>query len=185
MKPKVGRRFVLRKGGIIIEEEIRVLAVSPHWAYFILKHDKRVQDKNIGLKKIEIRSTDTHKGKIAIYVTKHKYTQKEVEGIEDWFVQLENRGYLTKNEYGDVSTYDFNKDKGYIVGTVEIAATSQVVDLMDFYLYTGYHLAPEFYFRPDKTYFWWLINPVVFDTPIKYTPPRGAVVWSKTVLPEG
>jgi len=167
------------------QKEIRVLAVYPHWAYFLLKHDNRVQDKSIGLKRIEIRSTDTHKGKIAIYVTKHKYTQKEVEEIEDWFLQLRNKGYLTKYEYEDVSTYDFNKDKGHIVGTVEIAATSKVMDSLDFDLHACYHLAQDTYYHPDKTYFWWLINPVRFSTPSKYTPPRGAVVWSKTVLPDG
>lgn len=166
-------------------EEIRVLAALPNWAYFILKRDQRFQDKNVGLKGIEIRSTNTHYGKIAIYATKHNYTREEVEDLEDWFLYLQNKGYLTKEEYEEGSTHEFSKDKGYILGTVEIGATSKVTDMIDFSLHRPYHLAPDYLFRPDKTYFWWLSNPVKFSEPIPYKPPKGAVTWSKTELPEG
>lgn len=166
--------------------EIRVLAVHPHWAYFILKRDNRFQDKNVGLKGIEIRNSNAHYGKIAIYAIKHTYTQNEVDEVKDWFLQLQYKGYLTKDEYEEASTHEFSKDKGYILGTVEIGATSQVMDFIDFSLHRPYHLAPDNFFRPDKkTYFWWLTNPVRFSEPIPYRPPKGAIVWSKTILPEG
>lgn len=139
------------------KNEIRVLAVKQPYASLIVE----------GLKTIEIRSRPTNiMGKIAIYASTSK--QETLEG-----------------EHGPAYNYRI-LPTGYIIGTVEIF---DCVDGQDF---TSSHfdalqtlsLAPTNMITNDAFY-WRLEHPIKFAQPIPYKPPKGAIVWSKTVLPEG
>jgi len=138
--------------------EIRVLAVRQPWASLIVE----------GLKTIEVRSKPTNiRERVAIYASRN-YNR------EDFLKLRENPNYIMRS-------WDFGK----ILGTVEIVASSGCNDEVEYALNKREHSAPDEYFNEGKTYFWHLRRPVKFETPIPYKPPKGAVVWSKTELPEG
>ena len=136
--------------------EIRVLAVRQPWASLIVE----------GLKTVEVRSKPTNiRGRVAIYASTAK--QETLEGVHG-----------KEYNYRILPT-------GKIIGTVEIVASSWCNDEVEFELSKNEHLAPDIYYSDGKTRFWHIRRPVKFSEPIPYKPPKGAVVWSKTVLPEG
>jgi predicted transcriptional regulator len=136
--------------------EIRVLAVRQPWASLIVE----------GLKTIEVRSRPTNiRERVAIYASRAK--QEPLEG-----------------KYGRDYNYR-SLPTGKIIGTVEIVGCVHLRNQFEFELYADEHLAPIKHYVPGNTYFWDLKNSVKFDTPVSYLPPKGAVIWSKTVLPEG
>jgi predicted transcriptional regulator len=149
-------------------EEIRVLAVGQPYANSIID----------GLKTIEVRSRTTNiKERVAIYASTNLPSQKE-------FIEI--RQYLALR-FLDNPKYDPTEELpiGMIIGTVEIVASSWCNDDLEYDLYKNEHLASSKYYKERKTHFWHLRRPVKFSNPIPYKPPKGAVVWSKTVLPEG
>lgn len=72
-----------------------------------------------------------------------------------------------------------------ILGTVEIVGCVKLRIKFEYDLYADEHFAPDNYYKEGSTYFWDLRRPIEFAVPIPYKPPKGAIVWSKTVLPEG
>lgn len=157
--------------------EIRVLAVRQPWASLIVE----------GLKTIEVRSTHTKiKGKIAIYASKYKYSKKQKEALQEHLHSLEQKNFIHYSDWLWIRKLLDEGDTGKILGTVEISSpySCPLYSLDIFHSYFAGHLAPDNYFSKNKTHLWYINNPVRFETPLKYTPPRGAVVWSKTVLPE-
>jgi hypothetical protein len=140
------------------------LAVRQPWASLIIE----------GLKTIEVRSRPTKiRERVAIYASKdQKWLNKNM-----WYrVQL-------ASELKDNPNYDPSKklEFGKIIGTVEIESC-QYFSYSDFQATYKKHLSP-YPFMDD--YEWILKNPIKFSSPIPHTPPKGAVVWSKTQLPEG
>ena len=136
-----------------------------------------------GLKNIEVRSTSTKDmQKIAIYATKNSV--KIPYNLE---VDIFNLSWYPENKKCDslIKRLNNNPVNGSIIGTVKISSGFKVDNIEMYRKYSHHHLAPESYFRKDKTYFWALQKPVRFSKPIPYKPPKGAVVWSKTTLPEG
>ena len=139
-------------------KEIRVLAVRQPWASLIVE----------GLKTIEVRSRPTNiRERVAIYASTAK--QETLEG-----------------EHGKNYNYRI-LPTGKIIGTVEIATctNSKIISQKHFEMFHKYHFAPSGFLVDGGVYFWYLEKPVEFSIPIHYKPPKGAVVWSKTKLPEG
>lgn len=139
------------------DNEIRVLAVRQPWASLIVEE----------LKTIEIRSRPTNiRGRVAIYASTAK--QEILEG-----------GYGPEYNYRILPT-------GQIIGTVEIfdCVDGQDFTSLNLNALRTLSLAPTNMITNDAFY-WRLEHPVKFSKPIPYKPPKGAIVWSKTVLPEG
>lgn len=148
--------------------EIRVLAVRQPWASLIVE----------GLKTIEVRSKPTNiRGKVAIYAS--------LSTPSDWDFRTvrQNIAELSMKHPEKFSEYDFSIGYpiGQIIGTVEI---TESYEMSDFVLADTYneHFSPKSY---DYNFGWELKKPVKFPQPIPYKPPKGAVIWSKTELPEG
>ena len=133
---------------------MRALAENPLWAAVIID----------GLKTIEARSRPTNiRGRVAIYASKAK--QSTLEG-----------------EYGPEYNYRI-LPTGMILGTVEIYSCEPCKSLSYFELYKSGHLAPDEYYKEDKTYFWHLRRPQKFDVPILIKwPSTGS--WAQIELPE-
>ncbi|MDD3915423.1 MAG: ASCH domain-containing protein [Bacteroidales bacterium] len=162
----------------MIEEEIRVLAVRQPFADGIIN----------GLKTIEIRSKPTKtRGRIAIYASGNRYKEREIDDIVGNFYYLKDLKMMTSKDYEFISQSIYHGPVGKIIGTVELYYSSAipVCDSGSFDFYSKEHLAPITYYKKGKTYFWGLRSPIKFSEPIPYKPPKGAVVWSKTVLPDG
>jgi len=137
--------------------EIRVLAVRQPWASLIVD----------GLKTIEIRSRPTNiRERVAIYASTAK--QETLEGV-----------------YGPDYNYRI-LPTGKIIGTVELysSTTHPLGSSQVFERWHGEHHAPINYYIEGKTHFWYFKKPIKFSQPIPYKPPKGAVVWSKTDIPE-
>jgi hypothetical protein len=160
------------------ENEIRVLAVRQPWASLIVE----------GLKHVELRSKNTATWrKIAIYATKHKPTHKAIDAVRHSAFECD------KHKYQKVPSKYFapypgaSYQTGSILGTVEIYNSYQL-ELNDFSeaesAITSGFVSKDMIVL-GKTCIWKLKNPVKFSAPIPYNPPKGAIVWSKTVLPEG
>jgi len=144
-------------------DEIRVLAVRQPWASLIVE----------GLKTIEIRSRPTNiRERVAIYAS------KKINELDC----INSRGYV----WNDKIHPDILKT-GVILGTVDIysSTTHPVISSAVFNINHKYHMAQDSYFTKEGVHFWYLKDPIKFSIPIPYKPPKGAVVWSKTVLPEG
>jgi hypothetical protein len=153
--------------------EIRVLAVRQPWASLIVE----------GLKTIEIRSRPTNiRGRIAIYVSGNNkflndnlWYRVQLASIFNDDVRYNPQKYLPDSEYLNF---------GNIIGTVEISDCYPIS--RDEYRMRGKkHLSPMSFYIGKSVYAWELVNPTKFENPIPYKPPKGAIVWSKTVLPEG
>ncbi|MEN6293137.1 MAG: ASCH domain-containing protein [Methanobacterium sp.] len=182
--------------------EIRVLAVRQPWASLIVE----------GLKTIEVRSKPTNiRGRVAIYTSAKKPTHEEISELFHYFGDQQRQCYdsegrvLKDNKemfeyfgrhsalvHSFLSNSEHKKLSGKIIGTVEIVASSSCNDDLEYDLYKKEHLAPIEVVLKNKLrieygdlYFWHLRRPVKFSEPIPYKPPKGAVVWSKTTLPEG
>jgi len=160
-----------------MSEEIRVLAVRQPWASLIVE----------GLKTIEVRSSPTNiRGRVAIYGTSRCVTNSEENAFLRMFSGFEDDDLLSfqNREIAERCLWG-TRTFGFVVGTVEIVDSTQCSGDLEYKLYENEHFAPAEYFAEENTYFWHLRRPVKFSNPINYTPPRGAVRWSKTVLPEG
>ncbi len=158
--------------------EIRVLAVRQPWASLIVE----------GLKTIEVRSSRTKiRGRIAIYSSEYKNTEEEEGDFIEHFQNLEKKNIISYSELKHVKDLIFNGEKGKIIGTVELTDSSKnsIYDIGTYKSYKNCHLTSDLYFVDRNTFFWHLANPNKFLDPIPYKPPKGAVVWSRTVLPEG
>ena len=146
------------------DNEIRVLAVRQPWASLIVE----------GLKTIEVRSRPTNiRERVAIYATKdEKWLHNNL-----WY-----RVELASKLQGD-PRYDPSEklEYGKIIGSVEIVDCIKM-SFINFHAAYNQHFSP---YRFADDHGWELDNPIKFETPIPYKPPKGAVVWSKTVLPEG
>ena len=157
-------------------KEIRVLAVRQPWASLIVE----------GLKTIEVRSRPTKiRGKILIYASNTKLTENEKSLLYEHFTTLDVERRVFHHVADKARDLLHTSEYGKILGSVELTQSFRCWSIGDYDEYIGEHLAPYEYFKLCSTEFWAFQNPVRFSTPIKYTPPRGAVVWSKTVLPEG
>jgi len=156
--------------------EIRVLAVRQPWASLIVE----------GLKTIEVRSRPTNiRERVAIYATNHWYTEKEKKDMFDQFASLLDNKVISDYAYN----YAFSSvlsggERGKIIGTVEITQSFKCYSSGDYEEYENLHLCSALNFDLLNTHFWSLDNPVKFSSPIPYKPPKGAVVWSKTDIPE-
>ena len=161
----------------MIEEEIRVLAVRQPRASLIVE----------GLKSIEVRSRPTNiRGRVAIYATNHWYSYNEVKTLFDHFDKLADDKLITNymSNYAS-SMVPSSGPRGKIIGTVEIVDSVKPISTLEYEIYYNNHLAPFSQYKDGSTHFWMLKRPVKLSDPIPYKPPKGAVVWSKTVLPEG
>ena len=137
---------------------IRVLAVRQPWASYIVE----------GFKQIELRSVNTNiRERVAIYASRTTIDSDFVQTVNIW------------KQRGEIFPI------GKILGTVEITGSELNKGKHDFEDLKDKHISPERYFDARYTHFWYLRNPVKFDITIPYKPPKGAVVWSKTELPEG
>jgi len=132
---------------------MRALAVRQPWASLIIE----------GLKTIEVRSKPTKlRERVAIYASKAMQATLEGEHGPDY----NSRILLT----------------GMILGTVEIVACSKVNDAIKYTAYNIEHFAPDEYYKEDKTYFWHLRRPQMFDLPIPIKwPSTGS--WAHIELP--
>jgi len=161
------------------ENEIRVLAVRQPWADMIIKGRKNIEVRHIPL---------NFKENVAIYASKYTYSGAEKEKIINYLNWLEKKNLLHYSEYLEYKNVVINGIRGAILGTVNLESryhNNPLYDIGVFNAYKNSHLAPDSHFKETKTYFWHLDTPVKFETPIPYKPPKGAIVWSKTVLPEG
>lgn len=158
-------------------EEIRVLAVRQPWASLIVE----------GLKTIEVRSKPTNiRGKIAIYATDLRYSHSKVQEFFDHFDNMLSKKLISDYVCNYASSMvPSSGPRGYIIGTVEITGCVKLRNDFEYSIYQNEHLSPAEYYKPDNTYYWDLKHPVKFSKPIPYKPPKGAIVWSKTTLPEG
>ena len=152
--------------------KIRVLAVRQPWASLIVE----------GLKTIEVRSRPTNiGGTVAIYGAGHNLTNVEYDNFVTLFYRLMVCGLLSYSDF-EITSRCLNEacTRNRILGTVEIVECEKLTsDEMD---------RPHKHFALDinpNSYSWKLANPIKFDKPIRYDPPKGAVVWSKTVLRDG
>lgn len=174
-----------------MSDEIRVLAVRQPWASLIVE----------GLKTIEVRSRPTNiRGKVAIYASTKKPTFNDLSYVHEKLGIDQRRCYdsvgVIKND--SRGTFEYigklaaiihpfhsrqyhEKTVGNIIGTIEITDCNElsISDFREDYLK---HLAPDCYW---SNFAWSLSNPFKFSEQIPYKPPKGAAVWSKTVLPEG
>ncbi len=156
------------------DNEIRVLAVRQPWASLIVE----------GLKTLEVRPRNTQiRERVAIYAS-----YKEDNAHNEWFINLiyrmQDSKVISRNERDKIEMVD--RRHGYILGTVELTGTEQI-DNQHFYdePFVNHHLCVPLNKDSAPKYYWKLANPVKFEKPLRYNPPKGAVVWSKTVLPEG
>lgn len=154
---------------------IRVLAVRQPWASLIVE----------GLKTIEVRSRDSKIGKVAVYASKGKYKENEINDIIGNFYLLTDVGKIPTKVYEFASQSIYHAPRGCIVGTVDISSTQTCLNKQMFEALETKHLAPCNYFNSKHNGLWYLKNPMKFADPISYKPPKGAVIWSKTELPEG
>jgi hypothetical protein len=160
--------------------EIRVLAVRQPWASLIVE----------GLKTIEVRSKPTNiRGRVAIYASSKRPTNNDI----GWtFLSLSAlKMYEEMNESDqkliDSAYQNCGVQNGYIIGTVEIVDCESIpVDKNRIEKDSFSERRREHFLISQKKFkfYWELSNPVKFSSPIPYTPPKGAVVWSKTELPE-
>lgn len=143
------------------ENEIRVLAVRQPWASLIVE----------GLKTIEVRSRPTNlRERIAIYASRTT-SSEDFYNVKDLLFQLD---------------YDL-LPIGKIIGTVFIdsSTTHPIISQTVYDMYSNEHHYKYRINTHKGVHMWDLKNPIKFSQPIPYKPPTGAVVWSKTVLPEG
>lgn len=156
--------------------EIRVLAVRQPWASLIVE----------GLKTIEVRSRPTNvRERVAIYSSNGNYTEEEKGDCICNFAYLAENKVISHEVSSFASRAVFHEPMGYIIGTVEIVDSVRPISTLEYEIYYNNHLAPFSQYKDGSTHFWMLKRPVKFSKPIPYKPPKGAVVWSKTVLPEG
>jgi hypothetical protein len=150
------------------ENEIRVIAVRQPWASLIVE----------GLKTIEVRSRPTNiRERVAIYGAGHNLTNVEYDNFVILFHRLMVCGLLSYSDF-EITSKCLNESctRNRILGTVEIVGCEKLTsDEIE-------HFALDI--NPNS-YSWKLANPIKFDKPIRYDPPKGAIVWSKTVLPGG
>jgi hypothetical protein len=92
-----------------------------------------------------------------------------------------------KEKYDEILRQDYNSSNlGRIIGTVEITDCIKFGFITEngYSVISGKSYEPEAMINSDS-YYWKLANPIKFSSPIPYKPPKGAIVWSKTELPEG
>jgi len=132
---------------------IRVLAVRQPWASLIM----------FGYKTSVIRTTNTNiRELIAIHASRSKPLQKDV----DWLRSLGLKDDVLNS-----------LPKGVILGTVSLVESYRIESKNSFKAHVISHMNnPDWY--KDGLYAWNMASPALLDTPIKYTPPRGAIVWS-------
>ena len=132
---------------------IRVLAVRQPWASLIV----------LGYKTSEIRTTNTNiRERIAIHASRSKPLKKDV----DWLRSLELKDDVLNS-----------LPKGAILGTVSLVESYRIESKNSFKAHVIAHMNnPDWY--KDGLYSWEMGAPHLLDTPIEYTPPRGAIVWS-------
>jgi hypothetical protein len=152
---------------------IRVLAVRQPWAGLIVE----------GLKTIEVRSRPTNiRERVAIYACgNNKFLKDNL-----WYRCQLASVFENDTRYNPQKYLPDSKELhiGNIIGTVEISDCYQMS--RDGYRMRGKkHLCPMSFYSHDSVYSWELNNAEKFLYPIPYKPPKGAVVWSKTELPEG
>jgi len=149
-----------------MKENIKVLAVRQPWASLIA----------CNYKDCEVRSQHTYtRGRIAIYASRSEPTDEDMASMEAYFTN-----YLT------MPVPDAFKKENLPMG--KILAT---VDLLDSDLFSEkewkdeqiWHLAPDSYFKPGKTYGWYLCDVEKLDVPIDYKMPKGCVVWANAEVP--
>jgi hypothetical protein len=153
--------------------EIRVLAVRQPWASLIVE----------GLKTLEIRSNLTNKReRVAIYCSKNDLTEYEENQFLRLIYDMESKKEITKDERR-LAEDNIRRmgTPGRIIGTVEIT-NCRSVSSYDILCLRNKHFANNITLLH---YCWEFSNPIKFSSPIPYKPPKGAVIWSKTVLPEG
>ena len=157
-----------------MSEEIRVLAVKQPFASLIVE----------GLKTIEVRSRTTQiRGRIAIYASKTPLSLDDCEHVNSIVWELLRKKITLLSKY--YAPYNYKHfPTGQILGTVELESCEKL-GIADFSREeSGRYLSFAPGIQRGKSYFWHLKNPVKFENSIPYKPPKGAVVWSKTTLPE-
>lgn len=116
---------------------------------------------------------------IRVLAVKPEWASKIIDGKKT--IEIRSRNTNIKERVAVYASSPVNK----IIGTVRIVASSQCIDEVEYETYKNEHLAPSKFYKKGKTYFWHLKHPITFTEPIIYTPKRGTIVWSKTILPEG
>ena len=146
---------------------MKILAVKQPWASLIAE----------GHKDCEVRSKHTYvRGRIAIYASRSEPSDEDMASMEAYFTN-----YLTVPVPEEFKKE--NLPRGKILVTVDLIG-SDLFSKKDWDDEKAWHIAPDSYYKPGRTYRWYLSDVEPLDEPIPFKMPKGAVVWANADIEE-
>ena len=118
----------------------------------------------------EIRTMNTNiRGRIAIRSSLTKPLKRDLDWLEEYGLNV----MFADNWYDDMDSFK----RGVILGTISLTGCTKIESKEHFRSTVDAHMNnPDWY--KDNLYAWEMEDPELLVTPIEYTPPRGAIVWT-------
>ena len=123
-------------------------------------------------KDLEIRTQRTNiRGLIGVRASLTPEMKLDLEWLEEY--GLDNRFFF------DVAEDEDPFPKGVILGTVNLVGCDKIESKEAFRANVHLHMNDPNWWQ-EGLHSWELKDPVAFDVPVEYTPPRGAITWIRT-----